>query len=130
MKTHGRVLMPDSSASVTFKIGDLGVSRLEYEIRHFRPSIPWMVAPEVLNSAEFGMVGKQTDIYHAGLVLLAVATGITPSFAPEEIVQGVPQATAEKLPPPLGPAIGEALRRHVHGRTQTAFQFWQRLSLR
>jgi len=123
-------VMPNTSTSVTFKIGDLGVSRLEYEIRNFRPSIPWMIAPEVLNPEEFGMVGKQTDIYHAGLVLLAVAMGIEPSFTPEEIVRGVPQATAEQLPPPLGPAIGEALRRHVHSRTQTAFQFWQHLSLR
>jgi serine/threonine protein kinase len=59
-------LMPHYSQSVTFKIGDLGVSRLEGEIRHFRPTIPWMVAPEVLDEGRFGPAGKPTDIYHAG----------------------------------------------------------------
>ena len=121
-------LMPRHSQSVTFKVGDLGVSRLEHEIRRSPPTIPWMVAPEVLDSNRFGPVGRQTDIYHAGLVLLAVVLGIEPSFTPEEILAGLPQATAEQLQPPLGPAISAALRRRVDQRTPTAFEFWRALS--
>jgi serine/threonine protein kinase len=120
----------DSSQSVTFKIGDLGVSRLEHEIRNYRATVPWMVAPEVLDSPRFGLVGRQTDIYHAGLVLLAVVLGIEPSFTAEEILRGVPRATAEQLQPPFGPAIGLALRQQVDQRIPTAFEFWRTLSLR
>jgi len=87
-----------------------------------------MIAPEVLDPGEFGQVGKPTDLYHAGLVLLAVAMGIEPSFTYDEIVRGVPRQTAEQLPPPFGPAIGQALRRHVHTRPVTAFEFWRRLA--
>ena len=120
-------LMPSHSQSVTFKIGDLGVTRLEHEGQSARPTIPWMVAPEVLASEQFGQVGQPTDIYHAGLVLLAVAMGIEPSFSTEEIVQGVPRATAEHLRSPFGQAIGRALCRHVDARPQSAFEFWQEL---
>ncbi len=123
-------LMPHHSQSVTFKIGDLGVSRLEGELRDDRPTIPWMVAPEVLDPERFGPAGRQTDIYHAGLVLLAIAMGIEPSFTAEEIQNAVPQKTAEQLPPPIGPAIGWALQPHVDQRKLTAFDFWRSLSLR
>ncbi len=121
-------LTPESSQSVTFKVGDLGVSRLEYELCTARPTIPWMVAPEVLEPG-FGEVGRPTDIYHAGLVLLAVVLGIEPSFSPEEIIQGVPQQTARRLRSPIGDAIQQALCRHVARRTPTAFDFWRALSL-
>jgi len=114
--------------SVTFKVGDLGVSRFEHEAQAENPTVPWMVAPEVLEPAEFGQVGKPTDIYHAGLVLLAVALGIEPSFTYDEIVRGVPRHTAEQLPPPFDAAIGQALRRHVHSRPATAYEFWRRLA--
>lgn len=123
-------LMPHNSQSVTFKIGDLGVSRLEREIRNYRPTVPWMVAPEVLDDTRFGPAGRPTDIYHAGLVLLAIAMGIEPSFTAEEILLGVPRETAEQLPPPFGAAIGQALRRKVDERTPTAFEFWRALSAR
>jgi serine/threonine-protein kinase len=123
-------LMPENSQSVTFKVGDLGVSRLEHEIRNYRPTIPWMVAPEVLDEESFGPVGRQTDIYHAGLVLLSIAMGIEPSFSAEEIVGGLPEETAEQLAPPFGAAIGRALRRHVQQRPQTAFDFWRSLTQR
>lgn len=118
---------PDQGTSMTFKIGDLGITRFEYEVQTVQTTIPWMVAPEVLDTDEFGSVGKQTDIYHAGLVLLAVAMGIEPSFSVEEILGGAPREAAEQLDPPFGDAIGKALRRHVDQRTQTAFEFWQEL---
>ena len=120
--------MISPAQSVTFKVGDLGVSRFEHEVQSENSTVPWMVAPEVLDPTEFGQVGKPTDIYHAGLVLLAVAMGIEPSFTFEEIVRGVPRETAEQLPPPFGPAIGRALRRHVHTRPATAFGFWRELA--
>ncbi|MCU0872081.1 MAG: protein kinase [Pirellulaceae bacterium] len=121
-------LMISPTQSVTFKVGDLGVSRFAHEVQSENSTVPWMVAPEVLDPAEFGQVGKPTDLYHAGLVLLAVAMGIEPSFTYDEIVRGVPRQTAEQLPPPFGPAIGQALRRHVHTRPATAFEFWRRLA--
>jgi serine/threonine-protein kinase len=120
-------LMSGQSQAVTFKVGDLGVTRFEYEVQSARPTIPWMVAPEVLAPDQFGQVGKPTDIYHAGLVLLAVAMGIEPTFTTEEIVQGVPRATAEQLDAPLGPAIGRALCRHAAARPLSAFEFWNEL---
>lgn len=112
------------SESVTFKIGDLGITRFEYEIDNMPPTIPWMVAPEVLEPDEFGSIGKSTDLYHAGLVLLSVAMGIEPSFSTDEILRGAPRAAAEQLEWPFGPAIGKALRRHVDRRTQSAYEFW------
>lgn len=122
-------LTPSDSQSVTFKIGDLGISRLEWEINPQRTTIaPWMYPPEFLNSAQFGTVGRATDIYHAGLVLLAVVLGIEPSFTNEEILNGVPSQTAAQLRPPIGPAIARALTRHVAYRTQSAIQFWRDLN--
>jgi serine/threonine protein kinase len=117
-------LMPGNSQSVTFKIGDLGISRFEFEAQQTRPTVPWMAAPEVLAPDRFGTVGKPTDIYHAGLVLLAMAIGIEPSFSAGEIVAGAPCEAAEQLPPPFGPAIGRALALRVEQRTPSAFEFW------
>lgn len=121
-------LMTAPSQSLTFKVGDLGVTRLEHETQAEPPTVPWMAAPEVLEPADFGPVGKPTDIYHAGLVLLAVGLGIEPSFTYDEIVSGVPRQMAEQLPFPFGPAIGRALSRHVHARPATAFDFWRQLA--
>lgn len=117
-------LTPGNSQSVTFKIGDLGISRFEFEAQAARPTVPWMEAPEVLAPDRFGLVGKPTDIYHAALVLLAVVMGIEPSFSAEEIVSGAPQEAAEQLPSPFGPALGRALARRVEERTPNAYDFW------
>lgn len=121
-------LMTSPTQSVTFKVGDLGISRLEYEAQSENPTVPWMAAPEVLEPSEFGPIGKATDIYHAGLVLLAVALGIEPSFTYDEIVGGVPRQMARQLPPPFGPAIGRALSPEVHLRPPSAFDFWRQLT--
>ena len=86
-----------------------------------------MLPPEYLRPAEFGGIGKQTDIYHAALLLLAVVKGEPPTFTNEQILQGVPQSTAANLPHPFGAALSKALRRHTTARTPTAFQFWQEL---
>lgn len=116
--------VPGDSQSMTFKIGDLGISRFEFEAQQSRPTVPWMAAPEVVVPQRFGLVGKLTDIYHAGLVLLAVAMGIEPSFSAEEIVTGAPREAAIQLPRPFGPAIGRALALRVDERTPSAFDFW------
>jgi serine/threonine-protein kinase len=121
-------LVPNHTEAITFKIGDLGVTRIESEVQGDRPTVPWMIAPEVLSPQQFGSVGKPTDIYHAGLVLLAVAMGIEPSFTAEEIAQGTPQRTAQQLSPPYGQAIGRALSPHVYARPASAFEFWRSLS--
>lgn len=121
-------LMPHHSESVTFKIGDLGITRFEHEVQNVQTTIPWMVAPEVLEPEVHGPVGKRTDIYHAGLVLLAVAMGIEPSFTPDEILRGSPREAAEQLAPPFGPAIGRALQLEVSARTRNAYEFWQDLT--
>jgi serine/threonine-protein kinase len=121
-------LTPWNSQSMTFKIGDLGISRLEIELQNVNPTIPWMEAPEVLDPQRFGSVGKKTDIYHAGLVLLAVALGIEPTFTADEILAGAAREAAEQLPAPFGLAIGNALALHAEQRTASAYQFWQDLS--
>jgi serine/threonine-protein kinase len=117
-------LMPGIGPAVTFKIGDLGIARMEFEVRTARPTVPWMAAPEVLDPGRCGAVGKPTDIYHAALVLLAVAMGIEPSYNVAEILAGAPRAAAEHLPAPFGPAIGRALTVRVEERTPTAYDFW------
>lgn len=121
-------LVPTNNQSLTFKIGDLGISRLETEIDFMNTTLaPWMHPPEFLDHAQFGVVGRQTDLYHAAL-LLAVLQGAEPTFTREEILDGAPRKKAEALGPPYGPALAKALRRQLADRTQTAFEFWKDLS--
>lgn len=47
-----------------FKIGDLGISRLEEDIRFFTTILAqWMLPPEFLRPGEFGVLGRHVDIY-------------------------------------------------------------------
>jgi serine/threonine-protein kinase len=116
---------PTDNQSLTFKVGDLGISRLESELDYYTASLAqWMLPPEALNPQEFGVMGKQTDLYHAALLLLSVVMGQVPTYTNEQIVHGAPQAAAATLPHPIGAAISKALRRHVHSRTQSAYEFW------
>ena len=119
---------PTDNQSLTFKVGDLGICRLESELDFYATSMAqWMLPPEYLRPSEFGAIGRQTDIYHAALLLLAVAMGSMPTFTNEQILQGAPQATAAKLPVPIGTALANALRLHTSARTQSAFEVWQEL---
>ena len=43
-------LMTSPTQSVTFKVGDLGVSRFEHEVQSENPTVPWMVAPDWYSS--------------------------------------------------------------------------------
>jgi serine/threonine-protein kinase len=119
---------PDATPEWIFKIGDLGISKLEGDIRPAGTIMArWMLPPEHLNPAEFGALGKQVDIYHTGLLLLGLVMGGIPSFSPAEILAGKPRQIAENLPSPYGKVIAKALRRHVDQRTPSAIRFWREL---
>lgn len=113
----------------SFKVGDLGLTRLESDIRVFQTLLAdWMRPPESYEPDEFGAVGRQVDIYQTGLLLLAMLLKEIPYFTREEILGGIPQALATKHESRYGPVIAKALRRHVEWRTQTALEFWRELA--
>ncbi len=113
----------------SFKIGDFGISRLESDINIFNTVLAnWMLPPEFLNPYEFGLIGKQVDIYHTGLLLLSLILGCIPEFTQEEILAGKPRQLAENNPSPYGYTIAKALRRHIEYRTPTALDFWRDIS--
>ncbi|WP_374692355.1 protein kinase [Accumulibacter sp.] len=119
-------MVPTRDPVWSFKIGDLGISRLESDIEIFNTLLAqWMLPPEAIDPSEFGPVGRSMDIYHTGLLLLALLLGKTPMFTREEILAGVPRQLAEDHPSKYGPAISRALRRHATARTPTALQFWR-----
>lgn len=125
---HYDLMVPAKDPVWSFKIGDLGISRLETDIRLFNTILAqWMVPPEYLDPGEFGTMGKQVDIYHTGLILLGLLLNKIPEFSREEIVGGVPRKTAENLPSPYSTAIAKALRRHTPCRTQSALEMWREI---
>ena len=113
-----------------FKIGDLGISRLEGDIHIFNTILaPWMVPPEYLNPVQFGQLDRRVDIYHVGLLLLSLLMKRTPEFTYNEILAGMPRQIAEGLSSPYAPAISTALRRHVATRPQTPLELWREISM-
>jgi serine/threonine-protein kinase len=113
----------------SFKVGDLGLTRLESDIRVFQTLLAdWMRPPEAFDPEEYGAVGRHVDIYQTGLLLLALLLKEIPYFTREEILGGIPQALAAKHESRFGPIIAKALRRHVEWRTQTALEFWRDIS--
>jgi serine/threonine-protein kinase len=113
-----------------FKIGDLGISRLESDIHIFNTILArWMAPPEYLDPVQFGPLDRHVDIYHAGLLLLSLLLNRIPEFTLNEILAGLPRQLAEGLSSPYASAIARALRRHVAGRPQTALEFWREISL-
>jgi len=113
----------------SFKVGDLGLTRLESDIRVFQTLLAdWMRPPEAFEPEKFGAVGHQVDIYQTGLLLLALMLKEIPYFTREEILGGIPQALAAKHDSKFAPVVAKALRRHVEWRTQTALEFWRELS--
>ncbi len=122
-------LLSAPPAMVVFKVGDLGISRLESDINLFNTILAkWMHPPEFLDPEQFGAIGKPVDIYHGGLLLLSLLLGRIPPFTPEEIAAGEPRRLAERGPSRYAPALVRALRRHVAFRTQTAIDFWRDLN--
>jgi len=113
----------------SFKIGDLGLTRLETDVRAFQTRLAeWMRPPEIIDPDKFGTIGRQVDVYQAGLLLLSLLLKEIPYFTAEEIVGGIPQAVAQDHASPYAPVIAKALRCHVESRTQTALEFWRELS--
>lgn len=117
---------PDASPEWIFKFGNLGMSKLEQDIDPVNTVMAgWMLPPESLDPASFGLIDRCVDIYHAGLVLLSVLLGETPQFSHPDILAGKPRGMAERLRSPFGPVIARSLRRHVGNRTQSAIEFWR-----
>ncbi|MBE7466828.1 MAG: protein kinase family protein [Planctomycetes bacterium] len=121
-------MMPDREPVLSFKVGDLGISRIESDLNIFNTVLAqWMLPPEFLDPVRFGTLGCQVDIYHAGLLFLSLLLGRTPEFTRDEILAGKPRQTAEGLSSPFSSAIAKALRRTVDQRTSTALDFWREI---
>ena len=121
-------ILPDNDPIWSFKIGDLGISRLEGEIRFFNTILAqWMLPPEVLKP-EFGVIGKHVDIYHMGLLLLSLLLKQTLNFTRDEILAGRPRQLAESISSRYSEVIARALRRHVNARTPSAIEMWREIS--
>lgn len=113
----------------SFKIGDLGLTRLETDGKAFQTRLAeWMRPPELIDTDSFGPVGRQVDLYQTGLLMLSLLLKEIPYFTTEEIVEGIPQAVAQDHASPYAPVIAKALRRRVESRMQTALEFWRELS--
>lgn len=87
-----------------------------------------IICPDLMR---FGFTVPQSDLYHIGLILLALKLGKPPialgtSF--EEIqrlcAEGHPRKIAESLKSPLGNKIAILLRRRVEYRYSTAMDAW------
>lgn len=122
------VIDDDRGPRVSFKLGDLGITRVESDIRTVGTIMaPWMLPPEAMDPARFGTVGRPTDVYHTGLLLLSVLRREVPSFTEAEILAGVPQQIAEGLGSTYSAALANALRPRVMHRTQTPLEFWREI---
>jgi serine/threonine-protein kinase len=122
-------VVPSKDPVITFKIGDLGITNLEAEMDVFNTMVgKWMMPPEFLKPDQYGKIGKQVDIYHAGLLFLSLLLGRIPTFTERDILDGGPRNMAEGLKSIYSPAIAKSLRRHVENRTQTAIDFWKDVS--
>lgn len=134
---HGNVFLsllqdkmnPSNEPIFMFKIGDLGITRLEKDIDVFNTILAeWMLPPEYLAPAKYGLIGKQVDIYHTGLLLLSLLLGKIPQFTRKEILDGKPRQIAESLSSPYSTAIARSLCRRLQFRTQSALDFWREIS--
>ncbi|MEM7152641.1 MAG: protein kinase [Myxococcota bacterium] len=111
---------------VSFKLGDLGITRVETDIRMVGTIMaPWMLPPEAVDPATYGTVGRPTDVYHTALLLLSVLRREVPSFTEAEILAGAPLEVAQRLGSPYSAALVNALRPRVMHRTQTPLEFWR-----
>lgn len=121
---------PDAPGAITFKLGDLGITKLVGDLNVFNTILAqWMLPPEYLKPAEFGTIDCRMDIYHCGMLFLQILFGKELPFTEEQILAGEPRILAATLPAPYGFALSKALRRHVSHRTQSAMEFWRDLNL-
>lgn len=118
----------ESGPYLSFKLGDLGITRLESDIRTIGTVIaPWMRPPEALDPMKYGSVGKPTDVYHTALLLLSVLHRKIIPFTEHDILSGAPQQIADQLGSVYSRALGNALHPQVLYRTQTPLEFWREL---
>lgn len=121
-------MVPSRTRVWSFKVGDLGISRLEGDINVFNTILAqWMLPPEYLDH-NFGPIGRGVDIYHTGLLLLSLLLGVSPNFTRDEILDGKPRMVAENLPSRFALPISRALRRHTVNRTSSAMQLWREIA--
>ncbi|KAF0178539.1 MAG: serine/threonine protein kinase [Limisphaerales bacterium] len=121
--------MPTEAKAIQFKLADLGVAKLFQEVDAANTRARWMLPPEVLKPDEFGPIDYRIDLYHAGLLLLQLASSKLLVFTEEEVLAGKPRELAEALPPPLNFALAKALRRHASARTSSAMELWRDLNI-
>lgn len=118
----------DAGPYLSFKLGDLGITRMENDIRATGTVLaPWMRPPEAIHPNRFGAIGRQTDIYHTALLLLSVMHREVLLFEEADIVAGAPLRMADALDSPYGQAIASALHPKVMYRTQTPLEFWREI---
>lgn len=116
--------------TVTFKLGDLGLTKLSTDIDGTNTLLNnSMLPPEFLDPIQFGALGHQVDIYHCGLMFLQLVYNKPLAFTREEILAGVPRQMAETMAEPFASALSKALRRRVALRTQSALDLWRDLSV-
>jgi serine/threonine-protein kinase len=122
------VISTDQGPFVSFKLGDLGITKMEHEIRTTGTILaPWMKPPEAIDPTNCGLVGRQTDVYHSALLLLSVLNKEVLTFTELDIVAGGPMALADKTVSPFRQAIANALHPRVLYRTQSALEFWREM---
>jgi serine/threonine-protein kinase len=119
--------MDDTAGAITFKLGDLGISKVFGELDAANTLADWMRPPEAIDPAEYGQLDHRIDIYHAGLLFLQLAYSSELRFSRDEVIAGVPREMALSLPAPLNFALEKALRRHVAYRTASAPELWRDL---
>jgi serine/threonine-protein kinase len=125
---HLQGAMGEDHRATVFKLGDVGISRLEPDIDVFNTMLAkWMLPPEALHPTTFGTVDRRVDIYHTGLTLMSLVLRRVPSFSEGEILNGAPRQLAESIRHPIGPVLARALRRHTKDRYQSALDFWRDL---
>lgn len=124
-------MIPNEKEIIQFKLGDLGVARMVHEVDYANTRAQWMLPPEIIDPAQFGLSNQQLDhridIYHIGLLFLQIAYSQELHFSIEEIISGKPREMALQLQEPYKSALEKALRRRVEYRTQSAMEFWKDL---
>jgi serine/threonine protein kinase len=122
-----------SRDNTVVKITDFGVSKYFNPFAEKPvPEPPFQQAIICPDLMRFGFTVPQSDLYHLGLILLALKTGkrpIAPWLSKEEINKfcndGIPRQIAESLQSPLGDKIAVLLRRRVEFRYSSAMDAWK-----
>ena len=114
-------------AGVVVQGGDLGLTRLESDIRVFRRCCR-MDAPA--RSLQSGRVRRNGARGHLSdwIAVAGIDAEGSSLLHPRGNSRRHPPGIGGQARFPFGPVIAKALRRHVEWRTQTALEFWHELS--